>query len=54
MLELWLWLRDNEPWILVKKKEVVYFFLKNLSNILILKSKDSDQATLEQYRIIMI
>lgn len=55
MLELRLWLRDDEPRVLAKKKKVSHsLFLKNLSNISVLKGKDSDPTTLGQHRITMI
>ena len=55
MLELWLWLQNDEPRILAKKKHVsCSLFTKDLSNILVLKGKDSGPATLGQHRITMI
>ena len=52
MLELWLWLQDDEPRILAKKS--CSLFTKNLFNNLILKGKDSDPATLGQHCMTMI
>ena len=56
MLELWLWLWDDDPRILAKKKEVdCSLFENNPTNVSFFpKGKMVDPATLGQHRITMI